>query len=255
MRHQGEDEILPMSELVELMRTGGLRYDVRTRDKNWLKVLDMFVDEFSTPWCHPKPPGLKMTTRTLSNGYVAYVHNWICVEYDDELKWFVKQHYNAFPRTCKNEETIAALKVPGEFRLGPLQLMQFHPQTPGVANIFSAYHPCVGPAPWIIGMFDVREEPRIAQPHHLQYLPPKYRPDTKVKLSRSLPSTSEPVALFRWFQEEAQMSKVRALSRNPYPGEIMIDAEALEVVSVTEVQGTLMLFLCKARHQRFNMIC
>ena len=76
---------MPIEDLVELMRTGGLRYDLRTRDKNWLKVLDMFVDEFSTPWCHPKPPGLKKTTRTLPNGLVAYVHNWICVEYDDEL--------------------------------------------------------------------------------------------------------------------------------------------------------------------------
>ena len=95
-------------------------------EKKWLKVLDMLVDDFLTPWCHPKPPGLKTTTKTLSNGMVAYIHNWICVEYDDELKWLVKQHYNAFPRTCKNEETIAALKVPGEFRLGPLQLMHFH---------------------------------------------------------------------------------------------------------------------------------
>ena len=100
------------------------------------KSFDMFVDDFSAHWQHPEPPGLRMIPKTLSNGLVAYVHNWLCVEYDDELKWRIKRHYNAFPQTCRNEETIQALRVPGEFILGPCQQVIFHPQTPGVANTF-----------------------------------------------------------------------------------------------------------------------
>ena len=79
-----EDPILPLDELVGLIRSGGLRYDLRTRDKNWLKVAEMFLDTFSSPWIHPRPPGLKVIKVLLSNGLVAYIHNWICVEYDDE---------------------------------------------------------------------------------------------------------------------------------------------------------------------------
>ena len=56
-----------------VVRTGGRRYDLRTRDKNWLKVIEMFLDDFSAQWQHPKPPGLRMTTAMLSNGLVAYV--------------------------------------------------------------------------------------------------------------------------------------------------------------------------------------
>ena len=198
----------------------------------------MFIDEFSPPWIHPKPPGLKKTVKELSNGKIAYIHNWICVEYDDELKWLMKLLYNAFPRTCKDEETIAALGVPGEFRLGPCQQMTFHPRTPGVASVFSAYRPCIGPTPWMVGMFNVREEPRIPMPHHLQNLPPKFRPGAKVRLFRSPPGVGDSHSLFRWFEEEAQLPNLKALSRNPYHGEIMIDAEALLRYSGAESQGT-----------------
>ena len=66
-------------------------------------------------------------------------------------------------------------------------------------------------------------------PHHLQNLPEKYRPGAKGRLMRKPPSTQDPVELFRWFEEEAQISKLTALSRNPYHGELMIDAESLEV--------------------------
>ena len=86
LKFNEEDPILQVEELIELIRSGGLRYDIRTKDKNWLKVAEMFLDTFSTPWIHPKPPGLRIVKVTLSNGLVAYVHNWICVEYDDELK-------------------------------------------------------------------------------------------------------------------------------------------------------------------------
>ena len=63
-----EDPILPIEDLIDLMRTVALRYDLRTRDKNWLKVVEMFLDDFSTPWQHPKPPGLRMTKIKWSRG-------------------------------------------------------------------------------------------------------------------------------------------------------------------------------------------
>ena len=81
----------------------------------------------------------------------------------------------------------------------------------------------------MIGMYNVRMEPRMPMPHHLQNLPNKYRPGAKGSTKGKPPSTHYPVALFRWFEEEAQYSKLAALSRNPYHGEIMIDAESLEV--------------------------
>ena len=136
LRNAEEDPILSTEELIKLIRSGGLRDDVRTKNENRVKVVDMFFDKYSTPWVHPKPPGLRMTTADLSNGLVAYVHTWICPEFDDELKWYVKKYYNMFPQMCRNEETIRALGVPGDFQLGPSQQVIFNRHTPGVANLF-----------------------------------------------------------------------------------------------------------------------
>ena len=48
------------------------------------------------------------------------------------------------------------------------------------------------------------------------------------------------------------MSKLRALSRNPYHGEIMIDAESLEVYSRAEAQGTPHAVLMKDEAPKFQ---
>ena len=91
LKFSEEGLVLPPDHLIKLIRSGEIRYDVRTKDKNWVKVVEIFLDTFSSPWIHPKPPGLRVLRVLLSNGLEAFIHNWICVEFDDELKWFVKK--------------------------------------------------------------------------------------------------------------------------------------------------------------------
>ena len=84
-------------------------------------------------------------------------------------------------------------------------------------------------------MFNVRDEPRPPMPNHFKYLTRKFRPP--VPEIRRAPCSPNQAELFRYFQEEREYAKLAALARNPYHGEVMTDAEALEVLSTNESKG------------------
>ena len=194
-RFAKEDPILPAKDLIQLIRSGGIRFDVRTKDEKWTNVVDMFQDRYSTPWVHPQPRGLRVKQATLSNVLTSYAHGWMVVEYDDDLKWHAKKFFNAFPQTCRNEATIRALQVPGESILGLFQHIIFNRHTPGVANIFSSSSSKYTEAPWIVKMYNAREEPRPPQPHHMIFLPEKFRPS--VLLDRRILASPSQREMFR----------------------------------------------------------
>ena len=75
------------------------------------------------------------------------------------------------------------------------------------------------------------------QQQHLKFLPENFRP--LVILDRRAPVAPSQPERFRYFQEEREYSKLAALSRNPSYAEIMIDNQAIELISEDEVQGSL----------------
>ena len=108
------------------------------------------------------------------------------------------------------------LLVPREFILGPCQQVIFNKNVPGVAHAFSAYRASRGEAPWMMKMFNVRDEPRPLLQHHLKCLPEKFRTQSST-ISRAL-GTPDLAESFRQFKEEAEFAKLAALSENPYHG-------------------------------------
>ena len=113
--------------------------------------------------------------------------------------------------------------------------MIFNHHTLGVANIFSSSSDEYMEAPWVVEMFNAREEPRPPQPHHLVFLLPKFRPP--ILLDRRVPDAPSQRENFRYFQQEREVATLAALSRNPFYGEIMIDAESLEIVGEDDISG------------------
>ena len=57
LKFSEEDPILPADQLIKLIRSGGIHHDVRTKDKNWVKVVEnvpgyifIALDSSETSW-------------------------------------------------------------------------------------------------------------------------------------------------------------------------------------------------------------